>query len=131
MMATGPLPERVMFPTQITLRNLRPTDELHVRIRDLCDKLGTLNPRILNCRVAIEQPVVRSRPHSRVPPSPAPFLVGVQLRLPGREIAATPQEHAELDIALRKAFVLVRKQLREATFTEHNAHEGRLVSVAG
>jgi ribosome-associated translation inhibitor RaiA len=106
-----------MFPTQITLRNLRPSPELHMRIRDLCDKLGSLNPKILSCRVAMEQPIVHFRRPPRVPP-PASFVVDVQVRLPGREIAAPTQEATELEAAIRKAFSLVRRQLREAARTE-------------
>ena len=65
-----------MFPTQITLRNLRSSPDLGVRIRDLCEKLSHVNPRIVNCRVAIEHPTPvrrmaqeptawRSRPQAR------------------------------------------------------------------
>lgn len=113
-----------MFPTQITLRNLRPSSELSERVRDLCEKLGHLHPRILNCRVAIEQPLVRTR-RQALPPSP--YLVDVQVRLPGREITPEPQADAQLDMALRKAFVLVRRQLREAFVTEREARRERLV----
>jgi hypothetical protein len=128
---TGPSPERAMFPTQITLRNLRPSPELSVRIRDLCEKLGHLHPRILNCRVAIEQPFVRAKRPSRTPPPPAPFFVDVQLRLPGCEIALAPQEDAELDAAIRKAFVLVRRQLREVSVTEREtARDHRVATLA-
>ena len=107
-----------MFPTQITLRNLRSSPELSVRIRDLCEKLGHLHPRILNCRVAIEQPLVRTR---RAVPSISSYFVDVQVRLPDREIAAQPQQDAELEGAIRKAFVLVRRQLREASVSEREA----------
>ena len=113
-----------MFPTQITLRNLRPTPELSVRIRDLCEKLGHLHPRILNCRVAIEQPIVRTR---RAVRPASPYFVDVQVRLPGREIAAEPQEDAELEAAIRKAFLIVRRQLREAGVSEREAVRERHV----
>jgi hypothetical protein len=98
-----------MFPTQITLRNLPADAHLSTHVRDLCEKLSHLHPRILNCRVAIDHPTVRSRR-----PVPTPYFVDVQVRLPGREISAQPQADEELDAALRKAFLLVRRQLREA-----------------
>jgi hypothetical protein len=111
-----------MFPTQITLRNLRPSTELSVRIRDLCEKLGHLHPRILTCRVAIEQSFIRSRK-----PVPMPYHVDVLVRLPGRDIAAHPQEDLQLDTAIKKAFVLVRRQLREAmTLEREMAREPRV-----
>jgi hypothetical protein len=98
-----------MFPTQITLRNLRPQPDLSVRIRDLCEKLGHLDPRIQNCRVAIEQALPPKR--SRL--APQPFLIEVQVRLPGREIVS-PQQDEDVDAALRRAFSAVRRELREA-----------------
>jgi hypothetical protein len=123
-----------MFPTQITLRNIRPSPELSARIRDLCEKLGHLHPRILNCRVAIEQPVVRlpRRVSRSAPPAPPePYLVDVQLRLPGREVGTEPQCDAELDAALRKAFAMVRRRLREASLLERESiREQRVATLA-
>ena len=95
-----------MFPTQITLRNLPPSPALSLRVRELCEKLTHLHPRILNCRVAIEQP----RPDRRLPVTG--YFVDVQVRLPGRELGVAPQGDTDLDAALRKAFLLVRRQLR-------------------
>jgi hypothetical protein len=97
-----------VFPTQITLRNLRPSQDLSVRIRDLCEKLTHLNSRILTCRVSVEQPLARPRTAPQ-------FLVEVQVRLPGQELGSEPQLDAELDAAIRKAFLLVRRQLRAAS----------------
>ena len=117
----GIMDAKAMFPTQITLRNLRSSEELSGRVRDLCEKLGHLHPRILNCRVAIELPLARRRA------PPPPYLVDVQVRLPGREIGLEPpQADAELDAALRKAFVLVRRQLREAVTVEREAIRDRV-----
>ena len=96
-----------MFPTQITLRNLPSSPALSVRVRELCEKLTHLHPRILNCKVAIEQP----RPTRRE--AITGYYVDVQLRLPGGdEVGVDPQGDADLDAALRKAFLLVRRQLR-------------------
>jgi len=106
-----------MFPTQITLRNLRSSPELSERIRDLCEKLGHLHPRILNCRVAIEQPRSRSR-------LPSPYCVDIQVRIPGRELVADPQQDLELALALRKAFVIIRRQLRDAFSLEREQQRG-------
>lgn len=102
-----------MFPTQITLRNLRPSTELSARIRDLCEKLGHLHPRIMTCRVAVEQGFNRSRK-----PLPIPYFVDVIVRIPGRDIEAHAREDLQLDTAIKKAFVLVRRQLREAMTIE-------------
>ena len=99
-----------MFPTQITLRNLRSSPDLGVRIRDLCEKLSHVNPRIVNCRVAIEHPT----PARRMAQEPTPFLIEVRVRLPGVvDVVAPLQQSQDVDAALRKAFAAVRRQLRE------------------
>ena len=97
-----------MFPTQITLRNLPPSPALSGRVRELCEKLTHLHPRILNCRVAIEQP----RPTRRA--AMTAYYVDVHLRIPSGEVGMEPQADADLDAALRKAFLLIRRELRAA-----------------
>jgi hypothetical protein len=97
-----------VFPTQITLRNLAPSPALSLRVRELSEKLTHLHPRILNCRVAIEHP----RPSGRA--AATGYYVDVQLRLPEREVGVDPQGDTDLDAALRKAFLLLRRQLRAA-----------------
>ena len=97
-----------MFPTQINLRNLPPSPALSGRVRELCEKLTHLHPRILNCRVAIEQP----RPTRRA--AMTAYYVDVHLRIPSGEVGMEPQADADLDAALRKAFLLIRRELRAA-----------------
>jgi len=105
-----------MFPTQITLRNLPSSPGLSIRVRDLCEKLGHIHPRILNCRVAIEQ-ASEGRPRTRLVIAP-PFSVEVRLRIPSSEIVTPQQEAEELDAALRMAFATIRRQLRAAIVEE-------------
>ena len=110
-----------MFPTQITLRNLRPSPDLNVRVRDLCEKLGHVHPRILNCRVAIELTHAADG-RSRVVPQP--YTVEVRLRIPTTEIVTPYLEDEELDAALKKAFAAIRRQLREAVLVDRPAVAG-------
>ena len=100
-----------MFPTQITLRNLRRSPDLTVRVRDLCEKLGHVHPRILSCRVAIEHAT----------PS---FLIEIQVRLPALEIVCPQQKDVDIDAALRRAFSATRRQLREAVLVDRPALAG-------
>jgi len=96
-----------MFPTQITFRNLRSSPDLGVRIRDLCEKLSHVHPRIVNCRVAIDHPLPQRKAVE------TPFVVEVRVRLPGVvDICAPPQQSTDIDTGLRKAFAAVRRQLR-------------------
>ena len=97
-----------MFPTQIIFHNLRKPNFGH-RVRDLCEKLGHAHPRIVNCRVAIDQAIPATKSLQ------APFSVGVEVRLRDHDVVVPRQEDADLDVALRKAFAAARKRLREAT----------------
>ena len=115
-----------MFPTQITLRNMRSSPALNGRIRDLCEKLGYLHPRILTCRIAIEQAIVRTKAEDATP-----YSVHLQIRLPEGDIAAAPQQDAELDTALRKAFVVLRRMLRETIVAEREGLQERHLARLG
>ena len=97
-----------MFPTQITLRNLPPSPALSLRVRELCEKLTHLHPRILNCRVTIEQP----RPARRA--TVTGYFVDVQLRIPSGDVGVEPQGAPDVNGALKKAFLLIRRELRAA-----------------
>jgi hypothetical protein len=109
-----------VYPIQITYRNLPPSAQLSARIRDLCEKLGHLHPRVQMCRVAVEQVAVRAR--SAVP---KPYRVDVRLRIPTCEIVGPAEENVELDAALRRAFLLVRRQLRDIVAVERAASRER------
>jgi hypothetical protein len=107
-----------MFPTQITLRNLPHSPELSARVRDVCEKLAYLHPGIQRCRVSIEQALVssRCREHPR-----GLFTIEVEVRLPDVQLGRQPQSDPEIEVALRKAFTHVRRQLREAHKLEREA----------
>ena len=107
-----------MFPTQITLRGLNPDAELSSRVRDLSEKLSLIHPAIQTCRVAIEQAVLKSR--GRAEPL-GPFTVEMHVRLPGRELDIEPQSDVEPAGALRKAFSLTRRQLRQIAELDREA----------
>ena len=107
-----------MFPTQITLRNLRSSPDLTVRVRDLCEKLGHVHPRILMCRVAIE---LMAPPNRKSPSAVQPFTIELQVRLPQADIVSPKLADENLDVALRKAFAAMRRQLREAILVNRPA----------
>ncbi len=100
--------------TQITLRNLRRSNALSARIRELADRLGERYPGILNCRVAVAQDTART-PAQRV------FHVTVRVRLKGRELVASHEHHDDVYVALRDAFEAMRRQLIESAAAPREA----------
>ena len=93
-----------MQATQITLRNLQRSTALQRRIRDLRDHLDRYHPRIISCRVTLEE-------SSPKPLNGRVFTVTLAVRVPGHEFVANHQHDEDIYIALHQAFDAVRRQL--------------------
>lgn len=98
------------FPLEIVVRDIPRTDGLERRIQEKVAKLATLQPRITNVRVTIESPA-----HHRHQKG-TPFLVKLEIAVPGSEIVVTREserdhEHDDLQVALRDAFDAARRQM--------------------
>lgn len=90
--------------TQITLRNVRRSEALSARIREISEKLEEQYPRITNCRVAVES-TGNHRQKGRT------YLVSVTVHLPGRQVVANRHENEDVYVALRDAFEAIERQL--------------------
>jgi ribosomal subunit interface protein len=101
-----------MKSTQINLRNMRRSQALADRIRALSEKLEEDDPRIMNCRVAVEAQSKRQRQGRH-------YLVSVNVHVPGREIVANRHEDEDVYVALRDAFAAVERQLQETRDARH------------
>ena len=96
----------MQVPLQITVRDVRHSEALEARIREKAAKLDQFHPRIMSCRVTVEE---LHRHHSQG----RHFQVRVDVRVPGREIVAN-RDHAEDPyVALREAFDAAKRQLEE------------------
>jgi ribosome-associated translation inhibitor RaiA len=73
---------------QIVMPNMAPSEALEARIRDSAAKLEQLHPRIVSCRVAVDE-VDKHRTRGRQ------FRVKVEVRAPDREEAVSTQQHHE------------------------------------
>ena len=97
----------LQVPLQITLRNMTHSDALEAQIRQKAGKLEEFHPRIISCRVTLEQ-VAKHQRQGR------DFRVGVDVRLPGRQEVVVNREHDEDPyVALREAFDAMKRQLDE------------------
>ena len=93
-------------PLQIAVLNLPHSAALEARVRKMADKLEKFHPRIVSCRVSIEE-LRRHRSRGRL------FHVRVDLRIPGREIVSNHRHDKDPYLALRDAFVALRRQLED------------------
>ncbi len=115
----------MQLPLQITFRNMPPSPAARARIRTLFERLDTLHPRIMSCRVTVRAPHRRHH-KGRL------YHVSVDVKVPGREIAVNrdPSEHhahEDINVAARDAFNAVARRLQDAAREfrgDVKAHEG-------
>ena len=97
----------LQVPLQIILRNMRHSDALETQIRQQAGKLEEFHPRIVSCRVTLEQ-VGKHQQQGR------DFRVGIDIRLPERQQVVVNHDHDEDPyVALREAFATMARQLDE------------------
>jgi len=93
-------------PLQIVVRNIAHSDALEARVREDVAKLEAFHPRIISCRVKIEE-LQKHRRQGRH------LRVSIDLRVPGREIVASHDHDEDVYVALREAFHSARRQLED------------------
>jgi cold shock CspA family protein/ribosome-associated translation inhibitor RaiA len=97
----------VDVPPEIAFRNVEPTPALKELIQEGIDSLEKVHPRLVSCRVMVEE-VNRGFPHVRL-----------DIGIPGSELVVnnreTPVDPSSRDVAgaIREAFDVARRQLRE------------------
>ena len=97
---------RMEMPLQVVVRNIAHSDALEARVREDVAKLEAFHPRIVSCRVTVEE-LQKHRRQGRH------FRVAIDLRVPGREIVASHDHDEDVYVALRDAFHSARRQLED------------------
>jgi ribosomal subunit interface protein len=103
----------MQIPLQITLRGIGQSDALEAAIREKAAKLDQFHPRIMSCAVVVEVP-------GRHQHKGKEFVVHIDLKIPGEEIAVNRHHHEDIYVALRDAFDAARRQLEEAARRQHD-----------
>jgi len=101
----------MQVPVQITYRNMDSSAALDEAVRERAAKLEQFYPRIMSCRVVVEQPA-RHQQRSKE------FVVHVDLKMPGGEINVNRDRHEDVYVALRDAFDAARRQLEDYARTQ-------------
>jgi len=96
----------MQIPLQITLREMGHSDALEAKIRERAAKLEEFHPRIMSCRVTVEE--LRKHHHQG-----RHFQVKVDVHVPGREVVANLAHDEDVYVALRDAFDSAKRQLEE------------------
>ena len=96
----------MQLPVQITYRGMPSSAAIEDAVRDRVAKLEQFHPRIMSCRVVLEQPGKHKRQGKE-------FVVHVDLKVPGGEIAVNRDHAEDIYVALRDAFDAARRKLED------------------
>jgi ribosomal subunit interface protein len=96
------------IPLQITVLNVPRSAALEARVVEMTAKLEKFHSRIVSCRVNIEE-LRRHRSRGRL------YHVRVDLRVPGKEIVSNHRHDKDPYLALRDAFLSLRRQLEDVS----------------
>ena len=92
----------MQIPLQITLRDMGSSEAVENAIREKVAKLEHSHVDIISCRVTVE---IAGRHKSQG----KEFSVGIDLKVPGEEIAINHDRNEDVYIALRDAFAAARR----------------------
>jgi len=109
----------MQVPLEVTYKNVRKRTSIETLIDQKTAGLEEVCDHITSCRIAVEKPHTHQRMGN-------PYRIRIDLRVPpGHEIVVKrePDEgamHDSLDIVLRDAFDVARRQLKEIVQKQHN-----------
>ena len=96
----------MQVPVEITVRGMPRSAALDASIREKVARLEEFHPRITRCHVTVEESGKHQHQGRR-------FAVHIDVRVPGREIAVTHEQHEDVFVALRDAFDAAKRQLED------------------
>jgi cold shock CspA family protein len=96
----------MQIPMQITFRYMARSDALETAIREKAEKLNEFYPRIMSCRVVVEE-VAAHKHQGKL------YGFHIDVKVPGREFAITRDRHEDVFVALRDAFDAAKRKLEE------------------
>jgi ribosomal subunit interface protein len=125
----------MMVPLEVTFRNMKHSDAIETAVRERAAKLERYFPRIISCRVIVEELARRERGRGLV------YHVRVDVKVPGGELVGDKEPpsqrfHEDVYVALRDAFDAVARELEDFSRRERGdvkAHEphprGRISAI--
>ncbi len=82
------------------------SDALEAAIREKAEKLNEFYPRIMSCRVVVEEVAAHKRQGKL-------FDLRIDVKVPGHEIAITRDRNEDIFVALRDAFDAAKRKLED------------------
>ena len=96
----------MQLPVQITFHGVGNSAALEAAIRERAGKLDRFHPGIISCRAVIEE-AARHKQQGKE------FVVRLDIKVPGAEIAVNRDHSEDAFVAVRDAFDAARRQLED------------------
>ncbi len=94
------------LPIQITFRGMDPSAALETAIRERAEKLDRFHPHVMSCRAVVEE-AARHKNQGKL------FVVRLDIKVAGAEIAVNREHSEDAFVAMRDAFDAARRQLED------------------
>jgi ribosome-associated translation inhibitor RaiA len=104
----------MQLPLQITFRDIPHSDAIEADIRERAGKLEEFYPRLMSCRVVVEEQQRRQHQGKL-------FEVRIDLHVPGHEFAVNRDSNEDIYVALRDAFDSAKRILEDEIRLERRA----------
>lgn len=111
----------MQIPVQVMLHDIHPSEAVENYIRERASKLDLFHDGIISCRVAVEPSARHHRKGRR-------YTVRIHLTVPGNELVVNRQGAEDLYVAIREAFEIARRKLKDCAHRQRGAvkkHEGQ------
>ena len=119
----------MQIPLQVTFRHMARSEALETAIRDKVEKLNEFCPRLISCRVVVEEAAAHKQQGKL-------YGLHVDVKLPGREFAITRDRHEDVFVALRDAFDAAKRKLEDEVRVQRGdvkvhelPHHGRVAKI--
>lgn len=96
----------MQLPVQITFHGMAHSAALEEAIRERAGKLERFHPGIISCRAVVEEPARHKHQGKE-------FVVRLDIKVPGAEIAVNREHSEDPFVAVRDAFDAARRQLED------------------
>lgn len=96
----------MQIPLQVTFQGIPRSDALEAAIRERAAKLEAFHPRLMSCRVVVEEKR-RHQHQGRL------FTVRIDLHVPGHAFAVNRDDDEDVFVALRDAFDAAKRMLED------------------
>jgi ribosome-associated translation inhibitor RaiA len=94
------------IPIQITFRGMESSAALEEAIRDRAGKLDRVHPHVMSCRVVVEE-------EARHKSQGKQFVVRLDIKVAGAEVAVNRDHSEDAFVAVRDAFDAARRKLED------------------